>query len=223
MYYYLLRSILDVTSSLTSSRQLQNEESVMNNPKNHRDLVSQSIQENMNQRQTPLTEAYKTDPERARVTDYAKTSSESVPAASPLYGEVSFTEHLPLTIPIGVHTAVGGESDFPTPGDILCGSLAACIDSTIRIIANKVGMPLRFLSVEVSASVDVRGTLRLKKEVPVGFQSMDAHIDIEADDGVTEKMIQQLIKAVEYSCIILQTLRTPPEITLTTKIHQHQH
>jgi hypothetical protein len=37
----------------------------------------------------------------------------------------------------GTHTAVGGESDYPVPGELLCAAVASCLDSTIRTIANR--------------------------------------------------------------------------------------
>ncbi len=182
-------------------------------------LACESTTESMNERQAPLTQAYCSGPEGAagaQVVDYASTSSDRVPATAPLYGEVRLTRHLPHAIPVGVHTAVGGECDFPTPGDLLCGALAACMDSTLRIIANKLGMELRSLAVQVEGRVDVRGTLRVDKETPVGFQGFAVCVDIDTGDG-DEKVIELLIKAAEQSCIVLQTLRNPAICTLATR------
>ncbi|MYM63419.1 OsmC family protein [Pseudomaricurvus sp. HS19] len=183
-------------------------------------LACDSTTECMNKRQAPLTQAYRSGPEGAAgamVVDYASTSSERVPAASPLYAEVRLTRHLPHSVPVGVHTAVGGECDFPTPGDLLCGALAACLDSTLRIIANKLGLVLRSLAVQVEGRVDVRGTLRVDKETPVAFQGFDVCVDIDAGDG-DGKLVELLINAAEQSCIVLQTLRNPAACTLTTRV-----
>jgi hypothetical protein len=77
-----------------------------------------------------------------------------------------------IAVPVGVHRAVGGPHDAPTPGDILCAALAACQDSTVRMVANLMGVELEFLEVEVTADADVRGALAIDMQVPVGFQSM---------------------------------------------------
>lgn len=45
-----------------------------------------------------------------------------------------------VRVPVGVHRAVGGLHDAPTPGDLLCAALAACQDSTFRMIANIMNM-----------------------------------------------------------------------------------
>lgn len=72
----------------------------------------------------------------------------------------------------GIHRAVGGYHDAPNPGDILCAALASCLDSTIRIIADRLGITLTSLEVDVTAEVDVRGTLVVNRDIPVGFQAM---------------------------------------------------
>ncbi|MBV5331716.1 OsmC family protein, partial [bacterium] len=75
-----------------------------------------------------------------------------------------------IKAPVGVHSALGGVHDAPTPGDLLCAALAACQDSSIRMVANILGVELEHLQVKVTAQVDVRGALAMSQEVPVGFQ-----------------------------------------------------
>jgi uncharacterized OsmC-like protein len=73
--------------------------------------------------------------------------------------------------PLGIHHAVGGYHDAPNPGDLLCAALASCLDSTLRIIAARLGVRLVALEVDVTADVDVRGTLMLDRAVPVGLRA----------------------------------------------------
>ena len=55
-----------------------------------------------------------------------------------------------VRVPVGVHRAVGGLHDAPTPGDLLCAALAACQDSTFRMIANLMNIELEDLTVDVT-------------------------------------------------------------------------
>ena len=64
-------------------------------------------------------------------------------------------------VPVGVHRAVGGLHDAPTPGDMQCAALAACQDSAVRMVANRLGAEI--------LSLEVRGALGIDAEVPVGF------------------------------------------------------
>lgn len=157
-------------------------------------------------RQAPLREEYQESPEAARVTDRAKTTGYDL--ADPWHGEVEpGSEDHGEAWPFGVHRAVGGLHDAPVPGDILCAALATCLDSTIRMIANRLGVTLKTLEVEVTADVDVRGTLVVSRDVPVGFQSMQCHVNIEPAEGTDPKLVRKLLNGAEYSCVNLQTLR----------------
>jgi uncharacterized OsmC-like protein len=122
-----------------------------------------------------------------------------------------------ITWPYGIHYAVGGYHDAPNPGDILCAALATCLDSTLRIIAARMGVGLTALEVDVTANVDVRGTLVIDRQVPVGFQRMRCAVRLQPVPGTDPGLVQKLLVAAEYSCVNLQTLRAgvPVETTLT--------
>lgn len=172
-------------------------------------------QVDMPARQQPLCEAYRGRPELAVITDRAMTFSANIPAAMPLYGEVRLEGGRPIDLTYGVHKAVGGDGDYPVPGEILCAAIAACLDSTIRIIANRMGVPINRLSVDVEAKVDVRGTLLVDKAVPVGFQQMTICVDIDVPGVVTKQQVERLVSAAEHSCVVLQTIKNCPKFDLS--------
>jgi len=157
------------------------------------------------ERHLPLYGRYQESPEAAMITDRAiATGGVEV---DPFHGIVEpGSEDYGVGWEFGIHRAVGGFHDAPNPGDILCAALAACLDSTTRIIADRLDVTLKSLDVEVTADVDVRGTLVVEKDVPVGFQSMACHVDIRAEDGTAPELVETLIEAAEYSCVNLQTL-----------------
>ena len=162
-------------------------------------------------RQDPLCKRYKETPEEAVITDRARTTGGV--DTDPFHGHVVVgnKEH-GAVLPFGIHRAVGGYSDAPNPGDILCAALAACLDSTIRIISDRLGVALTSLEVEVTADVDVRGTLIVDKNVPVGFQAMRCHVNVQAADGTDPRLMKKLVAASEHSCVNLQTLRSSVSI-----------
>lgn len=158
-------------------------------------------------RQDPLRERYKVAPEKAAITDRARTTGGT--GTDPFHGfVVAGDEDFGVNWPFGIHRAVGGCHDAPNPGDMLCGALAACLDSTIRMIAERLGVTLNVLEVEVTADVDVRGTLLVETTVPVGFQSMRCHVHLQAAEDTDPKVVQKLLSAAEHSCVVLQTLRS---------------
>ena len=177
------------------------------------DAIANNGTQAMRPRQDPLMALYQRDADKAQIVDHAVTRSVTVPAHAALYTEVVPSKG--AAYPIGVHKAVGGLSDFATPGDLLCAAIAACLDSTIRIIANRMGVALKELEVSVSGHIDVRGTLRVDDTVPVGFQKMEIHVKIEPEKEMPQAYLDALLKGAEQSCVVLQTLNHGPEMSVT--------
>lgn len=165
-------------------------------------------------RQLPLRQLYHDAPDAAWVHDHARTVDAQVPATHPIHAHVVCGEGIPVDIPVSVHKAVGGESDFPCPGEILAAALASCLDTAIRMIANLKGIKLSHLQVQVSFGADVRGTLMTGDKVPVGFQTAHMKVDLKTECGLSKMHLNALIDAAERSCVILQTLRAPPNVQI---------
>ena len=157
------------------------------------------------ERQQPLMDSYIIDPSKAWVTDEAIV--EGTNYKDPFHTEVSINDELKTPFKIGVHRAVGGLHDFPNPGDLLCASLAACFESALRLIANRMQINIIRTTIKATANADVRGTLMVDKTVPVGFQSMEVEVEIEVDSSIKEQVLEKLVGATEMCCIIYQTLK----------------
>lgn len=160
--------------------------------------------------QAALRKQYQATPGVAMVIDHACTNGDS--ADDPFHSSVMPMPASGVSVPIGVHRAVGGLHDAPTPGDMLCAALAACQDSTIRMVANILGIELLQLSVDVKAEVDVRGTLLINPNVPVGFQSMNCSVTLLAKPGTKPELLKLLEETAQRCCVVQETLRVPPPI-----------
>ena len=163
--------------------------------------------------QKPLRAEYKQTPESAMVTDHARTSGQD--ASDPFHSQVEPMDGCGVVIPVGVHAAVGGTHEAPTPGDLLCAALAACQDSAVRMVANILGVELTSLEVRVTATADVRGTMAMDPAVPVGFQSMSCDVNLQAKDGTPPELLEKLRFAAERCCVVQQTLKSPPRVKTT--------
>jgi uncharacterized OsmC-like protein len=168
------------------------------------------MQTNVYSQQKPLKAKYKESPRAAMVVDHAKTSGEV--ASDPFHSRVEPMDGCGISIPVGVHAAVGGMHDAPTPGDLLCAALAACQDSAVRMVANLLGVELIELEVRVSATADVRGAMAMDASVPVGFQSMTCDVRMKVKDGTSPDLLQKLQVAAERCCVVQQTLKSPPPV-----------
>ena len=163
--------------------------------------------------QTPLRAQYKSSPEAAMVSDHARTTGAD--PRDPFHATVEPMTGCGVKVPVGVHRAVGGPHDAPTPGDILCAALASCQDSAVRMVANMLGVELEFLEVEVTADADVRGAMAMDKQVPVGFQAMRCDVRLRAKEGTSPEVLEKLRVAAERCCVVQQTLRNPPAVQTT--------
>jgi uncharacterized OsmC-like protein len=172
--------------------------------------------EMMQKRHRPLIRQYKQEPAAAWITDGARTADGSLRRHDPVHGELIIGTSQPLSAPLSVHSAVGGDHDGPNPGDYLSAALVGCFDSTMRIIANRLGIVLEELSVAVSAEVDVRGTLRVSPDVPVGFQRMSLTVHARPAPQTSPQAMKMLLAATEQSCIVMQTLRAGVAVELQT-------
>lgn len=160
--------------------------------------------------QAPLRSRYKESPALAMVTDHAWSCGDD--PSDPFHSRVEPMDGCGVSIPVGVHRAVGGMHDAPTPGDLLCAALAACQDSAVRMVANRLGVEILALEVRVTAQVDVRGALGMQADVPVGFQSMTCDIDLQVTDGTPSKLLDALCSAAKRCCVVQQTLHQPPPV-----------
>jgi uncharacterized OsmC-like protein len=156
-------------------------------------------------RQDPLRERYRHVPADAWINDGAR----SVDACSedPFHGNVVPNNGTGPSLRFGIHRAIGGLHDFPNPGDLLSAALAACFDSTLRMVADHLGIRLESLSVEVTGECDVRGCLQVGPSVPVGFQRMRCSVRLRPGSDVDEHRLRMLLGVAERYCVVLQTLR----------------
>lgn len=160
--------------------------------------------------QAPLRKHYRIDPSAALVTDHATTRRTN--GSDPFHTDVSPMPECGVSLPVGVHGALGGLHDAPTPGDLLCAAWASCMDSSLRMVANAMGITLLSLEVEVEGDVDVRGTLMMEPDVPVGFQRMVCKVKLGPTPDTPSDVIDNLCRLAERCCVIQQTLLHTPQL-----------
>ena len=164
--------------------------------------------------QDPLRERYRQAPEEAMITDRGRTVEGTLDDPVHVWA-VPGSQDYGVEWRLGLHRAVAGLHDAPNPGDLLCMALAACMDSVIRMIANRHGVALESLEVDVTGDVDVRGTLWVSREVRAGFQSMRCGVRMRAADGTDPALLKRMVVAAERSCVNLDTLRNGVEVSMS--------
>jgi uncharacterized OsmC-like protein len=113
----------------------------------------------------------------------------------------------------GLHPATGGDGLSVCSGDMLLEALVACAGVTLNSVATAIGVELRDGVVRAEGDLDFRGTLGVARDVPVGFQRLRLHFDLDTD--ATEEQLATLIRLTERYCVVYQTLRQSPEISVS--------
>jgi uncharacterized OsmC-like protein len=78
------------------------------------------------------------------------------------------------------------------------------------------GVALRGGRVIAEGHWDARGTLGVDRAVPVGLTDISLTFELDTDtDGAT---IERLVATSERFCVIFQTLRTPPRVSVAHRV-----
>jgi len=155
--------------------------------------------------QSTLRSVYALAPQAARVASHATTVDRH--PADPFRATVFVGSGDADVVPVAAARAVGGPNGAPSAGDLFCAALAASQDSAIRIAANLAGIRLAALSVDVRGWLDVRGTMGIAEDAPVGFQSIECTIRLQAAPGTDPEAVQRMLIEAEDRSVVLATLR----------------
>jgi uncharacterized OsmC-like protein len=154
--------------------------------------------------QKPLKEKYRSEPAASQITLRAKGSQTDAPVTCSVdLGRAIYQAE--------AHKGVGGGGTGACSGDLLLGALAACAQITCQMVATAMDISTRRIEVTVEGDLDLRGTLGVSKDVPVGFEAIRLRFDVEAPEA-TEEQLRGLQERTEQYCVVMQTLMRPPEL-----------
>ena len=153
------------------------------------------------QRQPSIQDLYRKDAEAALLTLKASGHADE----STVTCKVETGHGLAVA---GIHPKCGGSGLELCSGDMLLEALIACAGVSMRAAAAVLDVPIKSLQVSAEGDVDLRGTLGVAENVPVGFKEIRLRFDIESD--APQAKIEQLRELTERYCVIFQTIRNSP-------------
>lgn len=155
--------------------------------------------------QAPMKQRYRDAPDAARVPARAEArldNDEIACSVTSWHGEVR----------AGLHPATGGSGELACSADMLLQALVACAGVTLRAVATASGVTIRGGRVVAEGTWDARGTLGLDRSIAVGLSDIALRFDIDSDADPAK--LERMIQTTERYCVILQTLRNPPRVTV---------
>ena len=154
--------------------------------------------------QKPLKDQYRNDPSASRITLRARGAQTDAPVSCSVdLGRAIYQAE--------AHKGVGGAGSGACSGDLLLGALAACAQITCQMVASAMGIPTERIEVTVEGDLDLRGTLGISKDAPVGFENIRLHFDVDAPKATAEQL-RGLREKTEQYCTVMQTLLRPPSL-----------
>ena len=159
--------------------------------------------------QAPLKKQYREQPETARMPARAEAVLDLEHVACRVRSWAGDIE-------AGLHPATGGDGSLACSADMLLEALVACAGVTISAVATAMSVKLRGGRVIAEGHWDARGTLGVDRDVPVGLSDIALRFELDTDADATT--VQRLVEMSERFCVIYQTLRTPPRLSVTHQI-----
>jgi uncharacterized OsmC-like protein len=156
--------------------------------------------------QAPIKQLYRDQPQAALVTSRAEGSLDPGDIAVEVdawHGKVT----------AGLHKAGGGSGELACSADMLLEALVGCAGVTLRAVATAMGVTIRSGKVIAEGLWDARGTLGVDRATPVGLTDITLRFQVDCD--VDRTKLERMIQTTERYCVILQTLKSPPKITVS--------
>jgi uncharacterized OsmC-like protein len=155
--------------------------------------------------QSPIKDRYKNAPDSALITLRATGTLDD----SNIACKVETGRALAVA---GLHPATGGSGLELCSGDMLLEALVACAGVTLKAVSTALEIPLKSGAVSAEGDLDFRGTLGVAKDAPVGFREIRLRFDVDSD--APQEKLDQLLKLTERYCVVYQTIRSGPAVTV---------
>ena len=131
--------------------------------------------------QRPLKEQYRADAASAHITLTARSSQADAPVSCSIdLGRAIYAAQ--------AHAGVGGEGTGPCSGDLLLGAYAACAQLTAQMVAEAMGIQTERINVTIEGDLDLKGTLGIDPNAPVGFSAIRARMEVVAPTASAEQL-----------------------------------
>jgi uncharacterized OsmC-like protein len=155
--------------------------------------------------QAPIKDRYRNDPSAAVITLKAEGRMGEGIACRVDTGKA--------IVEAGLHPATGGSGMQACSGDMLLEALVACAGVTLKAVSTALQINLKDATVRAEGDLDFRGTLGVAKDAPVGFREIRLRFDLDTD--ASEEQKKKLIELTERYCVVLQTIRKTPPVSVS--------
>lgn len=109
---------------------------------------------------------------------------------------------------------LAGHALGPSSPEMLLGALASCLVHTYLLQATLMNIPLDGVEIEVTGALDMTGVVGLEAPEPIRLQDLAYSATVETH--APQATIDALHAAVDRTCAVLNTLRSPLDVQQVT-------
>ena len=103
--------------------------------------------------------------------------------------------------------AFGGTDRGPNPAELLLVALGSCLELTLAVLAEQLGLQIQTIEVEVQGELDLRGFLGIDRTVRPGFQRIQMTVHMTSPEP--EERLRDLLELADQVCPVSDMLRQP--------------
>jgi uncharacterized OsmC-like protein len=180
----------------------------------------------LREKQAPLKDSYRSDPNSAIVTLKSTGTLDSSNVTCKLDTGKQMKQAQEKVA--GLHPFAGGDdpeiSGELCSGDMLLEALVACAGVTLKAVSTAMGIPIASGIVKAEGDLDFKGTMGIDRNAPVGFKDIRLSFELRFEDGVDvpEEKVAKLGQLTERYCVVLQTIAKKPELSVSLQGSQKQ-
>ena len=156
--------------------------------------------------QAPLKRRYREDADAALITLRAAGAVDESEIACSVDTGAALVE-------AGLHPSGGGSGLQACSGDMLLQALVACAGVTLKAVATALSIDIRGARLSAEGDLDVRGTLGVDRDAPVGFRAIRLRVELASD--APPETLDRLYTLTERYCVVYQTLTAGVPVTVS--------
>jgi len=115
-----------------------------------------------------------------------------------------------LQFEAGLPKGIGGKEGALSPGTVFLAAICACTGVTMSAVARYMGIKIKYGKVTAAGKLDLRGTMGISDDVPVGFK--DIELNFELDTDADDAQLSELLKKTEKLSITSRTIADGTEV-----------
>lgn len=158
---------------------------------------------------TPISEAFDRIADSFRA-DRTKAHTHFTVESRQVQGLRSEVQARDFLLTVDEPKALGGTDAGPNPVELVLAGLAACQEVTYRLYADKLGIPLKSVSVTAEGDIDLCGLFAVDPSARPGFRGIELKVELDSDAPQAE--LDRLKRTVDAHCPVLDVLRNATPI-----------